>query len=298
MNATDRRPRVHPATTQGRVPAKPAARRTNARCARLARMLSVTTLVALLSLAGGAAHAGRSCEARTPEVTSVQRSLELALTTSRALDQSGARVVLLARAGQDLSSYGLRWSHMGWAYKDSTASAGGWRVVHKLNSCGEATADLYRQGLAEFFLDDPFEFRAGFAVPTLEAQQRLLPLLQNNAQASQLHQAAYSMVAYPWATQYQQSNQWALETLARAMEPSAVTRDQAQAWLRLNAYVPTTLRLGPFARLGARITAANVAFDDHPNEKRFANRIETTTVDSAFVWLRHSRLGGELQELR
>jgi hypothetical protein len=298
MNTTDRRPHVDQVTSQGGFPAKPAARRTNSFFVRIGRMMAIGTLVALLGLASGAVHAGRSCEARIPEVTSVQRSLELALSTSHALDQSGARVVLLARAGQDLSSYGLRWSHMGWAYKDATASADSWRVVHKLNSCGEATADLYRQGLAEFFLDDPFEFRAGFAVPTLEAQQRLLPLLQNNAQLSQLHQAAYSMVAYPWATQYQQSNQWALETLARAMEPSAVTREQAQAWLRLNAYVPTTLHLGPFTRLGARITAANVAFDDHPNEKRFANRIETTTVDSAFVWLRRSRLGGDLQELR
>jgi hypothetical protein len=28
-----------------------------------------------------------------------------------------------------------------------------------------------------------------------------------------------------------------------------------------------------------------VAFDDHPNEKRFSDRIETVTVDSVFAWL-------------
>ena len=54
-----------------------------------------------------------------------------------------------------------------------------------------------------------------------------------------------------------------------------------------------TLRLGAMTRLGARMTRANVAFDDHPNEKRFSDRIETVTVDSVLVWLRASGLGGE-----
>lgn len=66
---------------------------------------------------------------------------------------------------------------------------------------------------------------------------------------------------------------------------------QAQAWLQLKAYEPTTLKLGAFTRLGARITAANLAFDDHPNEKRFADRIETVTADSVFAWLLRTGLG-------
>ena len=39
------------------------------------------------------------------------------------------------------------------------------------------------------------------------------------------------------------------------------------------------------------MTAANVAFDDHPNEKRFADRIETVTVDSVFAWMPRAGLG-------
>jgi hypothetical protein len=62
-------------------------------------------------------------------------------------------------------------------------------------------------------------------------------------------------------------------------------RDQARAWLRLKGYQPTVLRLGPLTRLSARLTRANLAFDDHPNNKRFADRIETVTVDSVFDWL-------------
>ena len=68
-------------------------------------------------------------------------------------------------------------------------------------------------------------------------------------------------------------------------DASPVTRLQAQTWLRSRGYQPSVLRIGALTRLGGRITAANVAFDDHPAEKRFSDRIETVTVDSVFSWL-------------
>jgi hypothetical protein len=59
------------------------------------------------------AQAGRNCEARPPSALSVQRGMDLAARMAAALDASGAQVVVLARAGQDLSKYQLRWSHLG-----------------------------------------------------------------------------------------------------------------------------------------------------------------------------------------
>lgn len=251
-------------------------------------------LVLALAVLAGAAQAGRSCEQKPPEAVNVQRAMTLAQRTAAALDASGAQVVVLARAGQDLSKYGLTWSHLGLAYQDG----GRWRVVHKLNACGSARADVYRQGLGEFFLDDLHRYQAGIVVPDPALQAKLLPLLRDNTQALRLHTSAYSMVAYPWAQRYQQSNQWAIETLAMAQAPEATTRERAQAWLKFSGYEPTTLRLGAFTRLGARATAANIAFDDHPNEKRFSDRIETVTVDSVFAWLNRSGLGGPVQVIR
>lgn len=128
---------------------------------------------AALLLAAGAAQAGRNCEQAQPEAANVQRSLELAERTARVLDASGARVVVLARAGQDLSRYGLRWSHLGWAYRDEQGQRPVWRVVHKLNHCGSSEGALYRQGLGEFFLDDLHEYVAAYAVPTAAVQQHL-----------------------------------------------------------------------------------------------------------------------------
>ena len=261
------------------------------------KRLWIAAVTAVL-LAMGTARAGQTCEQKLPDAVSVQRSLELAERTARALDASGANVVVLARAGQDLSRYGLRWSHLGWAYRDEQQPKPVWRIVHKLNHCGTAEGALYRQGLAEFFLDDLFEHVAAYAVPTAEVQAHLLPLLKDNVRAAQLHIAAYNMVAYPWSLTYQQSNQWAIETLAMAEEPTADSRDRAQAWLRFKGFQPTVLRLGALTRLGARMSAANVAFDDHPSDKRYADRIETVTVDSVFAWLQRSGLAGRLQVVR
>jgi hypothetical protein len=46
------------------------------------------------------------------------------------------------------------------------------------------------------------------------------------------------------------------------------------------------------------MTRANVAFDDHPNEKRFSDRIETVTVDSVFRWLERDGLAGSVTVIR
>ena len=259
--------------------------------------MGLLALVAAAALAtAGTAHAGRSCEARPPTAQTIERGMELARRTADALDASGAQVVLLGRAGQDLGRYGLQYSHLGWAYR---TAEGPWRVVHKLNECGTAVGHLYRQGLGEFFLDDLWRYEAVWAVPTPEVQQRLLPVLQDRLRARALQHPPYSMVSYVWGRTYQQSNQWALETLAVAMEPASVrTRNQAQAWLQFKGYEPSVLKIGALTRLGGRVGSANIAFDDHPSDKRFADRIETVTVDSVLAWLQRAQLASAPVVLR
>ena len=260
--------------------------------------LRAAIAAAALALATEAAQAGRSCEHRPPRVRSIEQGMALAQRPTAQLDTTGADVVALARAGQDLSRWGLRWSHFGYAYRDTSGPLPVWRVVHKLNHCGSAQASLYRQGLGEFFLDDPYDYAAGVVVLAPDVQRRLLPLLRDNDAARRLDTRAYNMVAYAWATRYQQSNQWALETLAMAEEPGATTRQRAQAWLQLKGYEPTTLRIPALERLGAEVGRANIRFDDHPNAKRFSDRIETVTADSVFAWLQRSGLGGPVITIR
>ncbi|MDO5690928.1 MAG: DUF2145 domain-containing protein [Pseudomonadota bacterium] len=245
-----------------------------------------------------AVKAGQRCDAAKPSPNVIERGMNLAQRTAAALDaahtQSGTRVVLLARAGQDLSKYGQHFSHVGWAYK---TPEGPWRVVHKLNECGSDQSIISRQGLGEFFLDDLWRYEAAWLAPTPELQDALWTLLQDNQHAGALHERRYNMVSYAWGTRYQQSNQWAIETLALAAEPTAVRREQAQAWLRLKDYRPATLRIGALTRLGGRITAGNVAFDDHPSAQRFADRIDTVTADSVLQWLQRLTAGAGVQHV-
>jgi hypothetical protein len=262
----------------------------------VARIGTLAATVLILGCAVAPAWAGRNCEAQHPlKATTVERGLGLAERTLKALDASGAEVVVLARAGQDLSKYGVRYSHLGFAYQQPDGAGGHvWRVLHKLNQCGTAVSAIYRQGLGEFFLDDLWRYEAAWVVPTPEVQARLIKLLRDEPRAIQLHHKPYSMVSYAWGQTYQQSNQWAAETMAMALagngESPLVGREQAQAWMQLRGYQPTVLKIDALTRLGGRMTAANVAFDDHPSAKRFADHIETVTVDSVFDWMARARL--------
>lgn len=242
-------------------------------------------------------HAGRPCEAKKLTPQTLERGFALAEKTRTALNASGEKVVILARAGQDLTKYGLRYSHLGLAYQLPDGQGGTtWRVLHKLNECGTSSSAIYRQGLGEFFLDDLWRYEAAWMAPSPEVQARLLTVIQSPTQAIQMHHKPYNIVSYVWGTKYQQSNQWAMETLASAMEPGIApsnhnvtdARVKAQAWLLYKGYQPATLRIGSLTRLGGRISSANVAFDDHPAEKRFSDRIETVTVESVFLWLQLS----------
>ncbi len=236
------------------------------------------------------AHAGRSCSDAPPQPEAVRKGLDLALKTRNTLDASAAQTALVARVGKDLSRYGLRYSHLAIAWRDHPA--GRWFVVHELNACGTAGSDLYDEGLGNFFLDDLHAHEALILIPPPELQQRLATLLQAGS-VLKLHAPQYNMVAHPFSTRYQNSNQWVLETLAAALAPagSVDSRASAQAWLKDAGFAPTTLAISTLERLGARVSRANIAFDDHPPERRFAGRIDTVSVESVAGFLLR-RAGG------
>ena len=245
----------------------------------------------LLALHFATALAGQTCREAPPTVDEIERGMAMAQATQARLDASGADVVLLARAGQNLQSYGLRWSHMAFAYR---SPEGPWRVLHKLNPCGTDRGFIYRQGLGEFFMDKPWRYEAAFVVPRPELQQALLPLLRGNSRVLSMDEPRYSMVAYSWGLSFQQSNQWLLETLALT-SPEVWSRATAQDWLRAQRYQPQVLHISALTRLGAETTRANITFNDHPNGDRFAGRIATTTVDSVFRWMPRAGLSGPVE---
>ncbi len=255
------------------------------------RLRFAMILIGIISFAGPA-PAGQPCEQLEMSVTQISNGINLAAQTAEALETHGVKVGVIARIGQDLSKWNQHYSHIGIVYRSRSAASGStWRVVHKLNDCESDRANLYRQGLAEFFSDQPHDWETAVVPLSPQVAQKILPALSANQQIATLHEPRYSMVAYAWSTRYQQSNQWAVETLAMLIDPKISTRSQAQRWLSDRAYRPGRLRLGTFTRLGARVTKANVEFDDHPSKLRFSGRIDTTTADSVLRWLEQSGIG-------
>ena len=74
------------------------------------------------------AHAGSACTETAPDARNVMRALELAQKSSKALDDSGAKVAMIARVGQDLSQYHLKYSHMAFVWRQAAGQP--WSVVH------------------------------------------------------------------------------------------------------------------------------------------------------------------------
>ncbi|MDP1609419.1 MAG: DUF2145 domain-containing protein [Sulfuritalea sp.] len=269
------------------------------------RGLGRVLLVALVATTFAApALAGQNCEPRRPSLESIRRDLALAVSVAEQLDEmarrDGTQVLLIARAGQDLGQYGLRYSHLGIAYRDDAAlnGRGAWRVVHKLNQCGSSQSALYRQGLAEFFGDGLYVHEAGVVVLNSAIAARLPQQLKDDSLLTALHEPRYNMLAYPWSGPYQQSNQWAIETLALLADPAVSSRAAARDWLRARDYRPTTLHISSLTRLGARVSSAHISFDDHPFGRRMAGQIDTVTVDSVFAWMERAGLGAAPLRLR
>jgi hypothetical protein len=240
---------------------------------------------AALVLAVPTAFAGTPCEEQVASPELLVRSMQMADLTRTALEGTGDDVVLIARVGQDLSAYRLIYSHAAFAVR--AHPAGAWSVVHKLNTCGTATSALYDEGLINFFSDAPVRYQAGIWRLAPAVQARLKNALLGT-KARDYHEPQYSLAAYPFSTRYQNSNGWVLEMLAYAIAPegAATTRTTAQTWLASNGYQPTELALGTMTRLGARISKANIAFDDHPSSLRWKGRIQTVSVESIVTWLR------------
>ncbi len=244
---------------------------------------AISFALACLAFFVGHAQAGQTCSENPPTAETLQKAFRLALKTRDALEASGAEIAFIGRVGQDLSQYRLRYSHLGFAWRDHPR--GRWLVVHELNQCGTATSDLFNEGLANFFLDDLFAWEAMIFLPGAETQKKIAASLREG-NFVRLHEPSYNMLAYPFSTRYQNSNQWALEVLADAVGPGPLSgRTEAQQWLKASGYAPTTLEIPAMTRLGGRMFRANIAFDDHPSDRRWAGQIDTVTVESVFAFI-------------
>lgn len=253
------------------------------RCTDVRRALGAVLIMAGLASASVSAWAGEPhCDESPPPVEKVVRAAAAAKRLERALDGTGAELAVIARVGSDLSRHGISYTHAGLVWRDDPA--GRWQVIHALNDCGGSQSRLYRQGLMQFFLDDPVRYDALVLVPAPALRQVMVARLRSGSAAG-LHQPLYSALAYPFATSYQNSNQFVLENLALARAGAlAGGRETAIEELRRSDFQPHTVRFTGFERLAGGFKA-NVRFDDHPRTAAQDNRYAVVTVATVERWM-------------
>jgi len=231
---------------------------------------------ALLSCLSAGAWAGipTFCE-RPHQVTAAEqdRVLRFAAAVKDELARSGDNVALVARAGLDLSRFGLLYSHAGIALKDNPG--GPWAVRQLYYACDEARPRLFDQGMSGFVLgaDTPGHGHVTLLFPSTEQGSQLERAALDKPLALALLGDQYSANAYAFGTRYQNCNQWVAELIAFAwghLDPADPARARAQAWLRAQGYAATPVRIPSHWMVFAGQFVPLVHVNDHPLDDVYA----------------------------
>ena len=257
----------------------------------------ISALVALLLGVPRPAHAGNDCTPKPMSPSRIADAASTALTVVAALDAMDAPVAMVSRTGTDLSKYGLRYSHAGFAVRDDPD--GRWTVVHLLNDCSSDGSGVYAQGLVNFFADDLVSQDARITWLEPEIAGRLstrLLALQRNA----LYTPRYNLIARPGSQQYQNSTAWILEHIAAAIPPKLDLRTRASAYQMALAhgFEPGRIHIPYTKRIMGGLFAANLVFTDHPVATRLGGDYPVVTVRSIVEWLQRSGIARQEREWR
>jgi hypothetical protein len=275
----------------------------------LLRAAAAALVLSALFAAGGArAGLPTFCE-RPREVTAADqdRVLRFAGAVKSELERSGQPVALIARAGVDLSRFGLLYSHAGIALKDSPGGA--WAVRQLYYACDESRPRLFDQGVAGFALGADAPERGHIALLFLP-HEKSAPLARaalDKPLALSLLAGQYSANAYAFGTRYQNCNGWVAELLAGAWggigapgaSPDARedVRKAAQDWLRAQGYTAGPVRIPSRLLMFAGQFVPLVHLNDHPIEDLHALALHVSVPDAIAAFVRREAPATQRVEL-
>jgi hypothetical protein len=243
----------------------------------LAQVLIACTLV----LTQSRVLAGQDCgERAAPTPQALAKGLALGERLRDQLEAGGASAALVGRIGLNLSEFGQRYTHMGMAVRDHVRKR--WLVMHLFNPCGKSESEILVQPLERFYEVDLFDYEGLVITPSYVHQAALRSAFMNPATARLLHTSAYNLIAHPFNTRFQNSNQWILEMTALALEGKGSIRDRAAAqnWLKARGFEPGNIRIPNVRRSAARLFSAHVSFADHTQEEYEKQQYFVVTVDA------------------
>ena len=249
------------------------------------KLLAACLFPLLLACAALPALAGQACAEKPATPEGSAKSAQLSTQARELLDRQQLSFALVARSGVDLSEFGLHHSHVGVAWRDHPR--GRWYTFHLLNRCGTGQSELIEQSLEDFYNVELHDYEALISAPSFPMQIRLQKAFFSPL-AQQLHEREYNMIAHPYSTKYQNSNQWVLEVIASALAPAGYvsSRLSAQDWLKHNGYTPSVIPIAAGKRAGARLFSPHVRFSDHTDEEWQAARYSVVSVDSVLNFVK------------
>lgn len=256
----------------------------------------------LLCIAWGAAAGPASARAASAPVSSQgfcdrnsaisatdqDRQLRFAALIKQLLQRAEHGVALIARAGTDLSRFGIRYSHAGIALKSNPA--GPWAVRQLYYACDESRPRLFDQGMAGFLsgTDDPKTGYVSLVLLPAEPSNLLETATLDRRRALGLLATDYSANAYIFGTRYQNCNQWVMEMIASAWGGDGAdtdTRSGTQQWLVGRGYAPEPIDVGSHALMFAAHFVPLIHVGDHPLDDLYALkfRVSMPATIEAFV---------------
>ena len=270
-------------------------------------MLLRAAVAALALSACGGAWAGLPTFCERPQAITAadqDRVLRFAGAVKAELERSGQQVALIARAGVDLSRFGLLYSHAGIALKDNPG--GPWAVRQLYYACEESRPRLFDQGVAGFALgaDAPARGHVALLFPPEEKAAPLAQAALDKPLALSLLAGEYSANAYAFGTRYQNCNQWVAELIASAWGHPAGqagarddVRNAAQDWLRAQGYTAGPVRIPSRLLMFAGQFVPLVHLNDHPIVDVHALALRVSVPDAIEEFVRREAPGTRRVEL-
>lgn len=255
-------------------------------------LLAAALCLAAAPQARAASASLRFCD-RASALTAPQqdRLLRFAAVVRQELEGSGQGLALISRSGLDLSRFGVRYSHAGVSLRASANAP--WSVRQLYYACDEGRPRLYDQGLAGFLMgtDDPSVGYASLVLLPRAAADELERAALDNARALRLLGTTYSANAHPYSRRYQNCNQWVMELLAAAwgrLADDGDLRERAQRWLTERGYAPPPIEVGSHLLMFAAHFVPWIHFDDHPEDDRYALRLQVSMPASIEAFVRQA----------
>lgn len=249
--------------------------------------------MALLLGACSTVVAENSCGATELTPIEMQQTFVLGKDLEAALNRLNNDVIILARSGQDLDKYGIRYSHAAFMVKERN----NWQVYHLLNECPSSLGGLYQEGLGNFVqpvmanlkLKNSTEIAFGYVIPSKQIQAHLKQLLQDPNARKRVFEREYSAVANPYNLVNQNSNGWVLEFYAMAEAKTKgqtiTNREEAQAWLKSQDYQGTELPASILEQRLAAIAVGNVSLKGHDRADRYQGKLLINSGDSVLNYI-------------